>query len=239
MAMQFDAHGNRLSPAQLRARAMAQGKIKPKPKPSGRLVISGSRMEDKEYPKTLKKAQYKSQMQSDMREFLTCANSSYPDLALVYGDASGVDQTGASIFEQLGGSVINVPHDSFRSPLDRNTSMLDGGYEEEDSDIGQKSFTGFWARHDWPSRGYEQGQKIRGRKQAPSGTSPKGVFLAFWSHEDDGVSLKDKTSRSSVDSTGTWDTVKKGNQMLGRDSVCDVWKAGAAECCEQLGRILG
>ena len=32
MAMQFDAHGNRLSPAQLRARAMAQGKIKPKPK---------------------------------------------------------------------------------------------------------------------------------------------------------------------------------------------------------------
>ena len=76
MAMQFDAHGNRLSPAQLRARAMAQGKIKPKPKPSGRLVISGSRMEDKEYPKTLKKAQYKSQMQSDMREFLTCANTS-------------------------------------------------------------------------------------------------------------------------------------------------------------------
>ena len=234
MIMKFDEHGNRVTWKDLRKKAGA------KPK-SGRLVISGSRMANKRLRtgRSISKSQYTPQMQSDMREFLTCANTSYPDLTLVHGDAAGVDQTGGSIWEELGGSVAKVPHDEFSGEpaytktLNRNKAMLTGGYTIEDF-----MQTGLWASN-VKERGYKHGEKIKGRKEAPPGTSPKGAFLAFWSHEDDGVSLKDKTSRSSVDSTGTWDTVKKGNQMLGRDSVCDVWKTGAAECCEQLGRILG
>jgi hypothetical protein len=240
--MEFDDHGNVLSPTQIRARAMAQGKIKPKPKPSGRLVISGSRMENKTLRtgRSVSKSQYIPQMQGDMREFLTCANTSYPDLTLVHGDAPGVDQTGGSIWEELGGSVAKVPHDEFsgqpawKKPLKRNEAMLTGGYTIEDF-----MQTGLWASN-VKDRGYKYGGKtIKGRKEAPLGTSPKGAFLAFWSHEDDGFSLKDKTSKPSVDSTGTWNTVKTGNQILGRDAVCDVWKTGAAECCAELKRILG
>jgi hypothetical protein len=228
MIMEFDEHGNILSPAQLRARAG----VKPKPK-SGRLVISGSRMEAKKG-----KSQYIPQMQNDMREFLTCANSSYPGLILVQGDADGVDQTGGSIWEELGGSVAKVPHDTFKWPTDRNPAMLDGSYEQEDSDIGQLENSDFRWKGDWFDRGHKTGQKIRGRRKAAPGTSPKGAFLAFWSHENDGISLKDK-SRERADSKGTYNTVKTGLNRLGRDSVCDVWKTGASECCAELKRVLG
>jgi hypothetical protein len=175
----------------------------------------------------------------DLKVFLGCVRDEFPGLTLVAGDATGVDRTGAEIFENLGGDVVRVPHDTFRyptsrvdkhkdinsgkwrpqwdknlpddNPLGRNEAMLRGGYETTDSTIVKLGNLGEWQ---------VKGEKVQGRKAAPWGTSPKANFLGFWMFKH---------------SRGTADTVNqaKSNKV----PQCDIFHTGGKACCEQMRGI--
>ena len=164
----------------------------------------------------------------DLKEFLGCVRDEFPGLILVAGDATGVDRTGAEIFENLGGNVVRVPHDTFSWPtsrpdrhlpgakergiMGRNEAMLRGGYETTDSTIVKKGTLGEWQ---------VKGEKVQGRKAAPWGTSPKADFLGFWMYKH---------------SRGTADTVQEAKRN--KIPQCDIFHTGGKSCCEQMKLVI-